>query len=261
MEKRSYSAVNRQPARFREREGIIFGAHPVEEALRSGKQIDKILLNKDGSGIIHEIAKMAAELRIPVQRVPLEKLHRETDGNHQGVIAYVSPIDYADLETVVSIALFQKKVPLVLVLDRLTDVRNLGAIARTAECAGVTAIVIPNKESAPINADAMKTSAGALNYIPVCRVDNLIDAILLLQQSGLQVFAASEKATKTIYETDFTVPMALIMGNEEEGVSPQLLRRANELLTIPMVGKIDSLNVSVAAGVMVYEVIRQRMGV
>ncbi|MFY8033579.1 MAG: 23S rRNA (guanosine(2251)-2'-O)-methyltransferase RlmB, partial [Flexibacteraceae bacterium] len=179
----------------------------------------------------------------------------------QGVIAYVSPIDYADLETVVSIALFQKKVPLVLVLDRLTDVRNLGAIARTAECAGVTAIVIPNKESAPINADAMKTSAGALNYIPVCRVDNLIDAILLLQQSGLQVFAASEKATKSIYETDFTVPMALIMGNEEEGVSPQLLRRANELLTIPMVGKIDSLNVSVAAGVMVYEVIRQRMGV
>jgi len=188
----------------------------------------------------------------------LEKLHRETDGNHQGVVAYVSPITYSDLETVITVSLFQNKAPLILVLDRLTDVRNLGAIARTAECAGVTAMVIPNKGSAQINADAMKTSAGALSYIPVCRVDNLIDAILLMQQSGLQVLAASEKATHSIYQTDFTQPTAIILGNEEEGVSPQLTRRANALVSIPMVGKIDSLNVSVAAGVMVYEVVRQR---
>lgn len=241
------------------RDKTIYGIRPVIEAIKSGKEIDKILIQKGlrGEGY-HQLHAMIRELEIPFQFVPVEKLNRIYRQNHQGVIAFISEIVYQKLEQIIPFVYEQGKTPLVLVLDHLTDVRNTGAIARTAECAGVDAIVVPEKGSAQLGPDAIKTSAGALYKIPVCRVKSLREAVRFLKDSGLTVFAATEKANTSYFSAGFNRPAALIMGSEETGVSEECLKLADELVRIPVTGEIESLNVSVATGVMLYEIIRQR---
>jgi len=239
-------------------EDFVFGIRAIEETLKSGKTIEKLLINKEATGTALGVAASARDAGVPVQYVPLEKLNRMTRGNHQGVIAVVSPIEYHALETVINTQIEAGIVPVVVVLDRVTDVRNVGAIARTMECAGATALVVPGRGSAQLNSDAMKTSAGALNYLPVCRVDNLVDAVLLLQATGFKVLAMDESAHTELYDEDLSTPVAFLMGNEEEGISPTLLRRVDKVVKIPMTGKVESLNVSVAAGICLYETVRQR---
>jgi len=194
--------------------------------------------------------------------VPGEKLDGLTRKNHQGAVAYVSPIDFAPLDGLVSGLFEEGKVPFLLLLDRITDVRNFGAIARTAECLGVQAIVVPGRGAAQINGDALKTSAGALNLLPVCRENDLRASIEFLQQSGVLIVACTEKADEVVgaQTTDFSGPIAVLMGSEEDGISPELLRMADVKLRVPMTGQIQSLNVSVAAGIMLFEVARQRQG-
>ncbi|MBO9639420.1 23S rRNA (guanosine(2251)-2'-O)-methyltransferase RlmB [Siphonobacter aquaeclarae] len=235
---------------------IVFGIQPVLEAIRAGKEIDKLLVQRELGNV--EVLEFARLRGIPTQKVPGPKLDQITRKNHQGVIAFVSAINYAKLENVVAGIFDEGKTPLLLILDRVTDVRNFGAIARTAECAGVQAIVIPTKGAAQINSDAMKTSSGALNFIPVCRENDLVQTIRFLQESGIQVVGCTEKVSKTLYEADLTGPTAVIMGSEEDGISDTLLRIADELVSIPMTGRVSSLNVSVANGVMLFEAIRQR---
>ncbi|MCY7350823.1 MAG: 23S rRNA (guanosine(2251)-2'-O)-methyltransferase RlmB [Cytophagaceae bacterium] len=244
-------APARSPADF------VFGIQSVLETLRSGKEIDKLLVQRELGNL--EVLEFARLRGIPVQKVPTEKLDRLTRKNHQGVIAFVAAVNYAKLENVVADVFERGLTPLILLLDRVTDVRNFGAIARTAECTGVQAIVVPVKGGAQINADAMKTSSGALNFLPVCREVSLAQTVRYLQESGIQVVGCTEKVGKTIYEIDFTLPTALILGSEEDGISDELLRLADELASIPIQGRVGSLNVSVANGVALYEAIRQRM--
>ena len=238
---------------------LIFGIHPVHEALQTGKPIDKVLL-KQGfrSETIPGLFPSLREQDIPFQYVPVEKLNRLTGGNHQGIIAMISELEYTELEKLVPFLFDQGKLPVLVLLDSITDVRNLGAIARSAECAGIDALIVPAKGSAQINADAIKTSAGALNNIPVCRVNTLTDAVKYLRESGFQLIAATEKAEEIIYKADFTQPSAIIMGAEDTGIDPKLLKMADMLVRIPMFGSIQSLNVSVAASVIFFEVVRQR---
>lgn len=236
---------------------IVFGVQSVLETLRAGKEIDKILVQRELGSI--EVMEFARLQNIPVQKVPKEKLDSITRKNHQGVIAFVAAVNYAKLENVVAGVFEKGETPLLLLLDRITDVRNLGAIARTAESGGVQALVVPVRGSAQISADAMKTSSGALNFLPVCKENNLVDTVRFLQGSGIQVVCCTEKATKTIYEVDFTVPTAIILGSEEDGISDDLLKISDELASIPMQGRIASLNVSVANGVILFEAIRQRL--
>jgi 23S rRNA (guanosine2251-2'-O)-methyltransferase len=240
----------------------VFGVRAVIETIRAGKEIDRLLIQRDlgSSDTIAELLQVAREANVVVSRVPHEKLDRITRKNHQGVIAFVSAIRYVSLHNMLSGVYEKGETPFLLILDRITDVRNFGAIARTAECAGVHAIVIPIRGAAQINADAVKTSSGALNFIPVCREDNLKDTVIYLQQSGLQVVACTEKAEKNIYQADYTSPTAIIMGSEEDGISDELIRKADVLAKIPMTGNIASLNVSVAAGAVVFEAVRQRLG-
>ena len=244
---------------MKSRSGIIFGVHPINEAIRSGKPIDKILL-KQGfkSEGIPGLLALLREQHIPFQYVPTEKLNRMCSGNHQGIIAQVSELEYTDLEKLIPMLFDQGKLPAVVLLDGITDVRNLGAIARSAECAGLDAIVLPAKGSAQINADAIKTSAGALHNIPVCRVTNLVNAARFLRESGFQLIAASEKGSDFIYSSDLTQPVALVMGAEDTGIDAGLLRMADHFIKIPLFGKIQSLNVSAAATVLFYELVRQR---
>jgi 23S rRNA (guanosine2251-2'-O)-methyltransferase len=239
---------------------MVFGIRAVIETIRAGKEIDKLMVQRElgTAGTLAELLQAAHEHRVPVQRVPKERLDRVTRKNHQGVVAFVSAVNYVQLHNVISDAYEQGQTPLILILDRITDVRNFGAIARTAECAGVHALVIPAKGAAQINADAVKTSSGALNFIPVCREENLARTITFLQESGLRVVACTEKADQTLYETDLSVPTAIVMGSEEDGVSNDIIRRADEMVRIPQAGRIESLNVSVAAGVIIYEAVRQR---
>ncbi len=238
---------------------LIFGIRTIIEAIHSGKEIDKVLIKKGLSGdLFKEMFDLVRAHSIPFQYVPLEKINRITRKNHQGVIAFVSPIVFHDLENLLPTLFEEGKDPLVLVLDQLTDVRNFGAIVRTAECAGVHAVVIPDKGSARINADAVKTSAGALHMVPVCRTRDLKKSIKFLQESGLKLTAATEKATQNYTEIDFSGPVAIIMGSEEYGISNDILKMTDAQLQIPLMGKIESLNVSVAAGLLVYEVVRQR---
>jgi 23S rRNA (guanosine2251-2'-O)-methyltransferase len=192
------------------------------------------------------------------QQVPVEKLNRLTLKNHQGVVAFISPIIYQKIENIIPEIFEKGETPLILVLDCITDVRNMGAIARTAECAGVQAIVVPSKGSAQINPDAVKTSAGALYKIPVCRHDNLVQTVRFLQESGLQIVCCTEKTNDFIYKPDYSAPTAIVMGSEEDGVRNEIIRIADHLAKIPMYGEIESLNVSVATGVILYEAIRQR---
>lgn len=238
---------------------IIYGVKPVIEAINAGREIDKLYIQRDISGQgLSELRNAIKKAKIPFSHVPIQKLSKLTSGNHQGVVGLISPIEIFDMETVINELLDKDKTPLILILDRLTDVRNFGAITRTAECAGFDAIIVPKRESAQINADAIKTSAGALNRIPVCKVDNLTDAVLFLQASGIRIVGCTEKTEKIIYDVDFTPPTAIVMGGEEKGIANQILKRCDDIVKIPMLGKISSLNVSVAAGVIMYEAVKQR---
>jgi 23S rRNA (guanosine2251-2'-O)-methyltransferase len=241
------------------KETILFGIHPVQEAIRSGRQIDKVLLKQ---GFRNEITPgllpALREQNIPVQYVPLEKLNRITTKNHQGIIALISEIEYTDIEKLVPMLFEQGTVPALVMLDGVTDVRNLGGIARSAECAGFHGMIIPSKGSAQINADAIKTSAGALNSLPVCRVNNLQETMKYLHDSGFSIIASTEKAEKSLYDADFSQPVLVILGAEDTGIDPKLLKQADMLVKIPMRGTIQSLNVSAAAAVVFFEMVRQR---
>ncbi|OJU54730.1 MAG: 23S rRNA (guanosine(2251)-2'-O)-methyltransferase RlmB [Bacteroidales bacterium 45-6] len=238
---------------------MIFGIRAVIEAVEAGKNIDKVIVKRELQGdLFKELQAALKGHEIPVQRVPLERIDRYTRKNHQGVIAFLSAITYDRIEEIVPFLYEQGKDPFILVLDGLTDVRNFGAIARTCEVGGVDAIVIPTRGSVTVNADAVKTSAGALLKIPVCKEPNLTSAIQFLKNSGLKVLAATERAATNYTESEMTGPIALVMGSEESGISNDNLRICDQLVKIPQFGTIGSLNVSVAAGVLIYEVIRQK---
>lgn len=229
------------------------------EAIGAGKEIDKVLVKKDLSGdLSRELFAMLKEYDIVTQRVPQEKLNRITQKNHQGVIAILSPVAYDSLERILPDIYEQGRVPFVIVLDGITDTRNFGAIARSASCAGADCIVIPERNSVSVNADAVKTSAGALLSLPVCREKSALHAVRILQENGVKVVGASEKATADYTAADMTVPVAIVMGAEDTGISSEVLRRCDDLAAIPITGPIGSLNVSVAAGIMMFEVVRQR---
>lgn len=243
-----------------EKNQYIFGIRAVIEAIQSGKEIDKLLIKKDiGGELIEELFALIKERHLPIQRVPIEKINRITRKNHQGVVAFLSAVTYYKLEDIVP-ALYEDGInPFVVILDGITDVRNFGAISRTCDCAGVNAIVIPERNSVSVNADAVKTSAGALNYIPVCREKNLVSAVRLLHDSGYKVIGASEKSAVNYTKVDYTGPVALILGAEDKGISNDLLKLCDDFVSIPEFGNINSLNVSVAGGIMMYEVVRQRL--
>ncbi len=242
-------------------EDLIFGIQSIREALLANKVFEKIIINKDisKSEQFDEIWELAREKDVFIQKVPIEKINRVTRKNHQGILGYVSAINYMPIDRVVQMTYEEGKVPFVLILDRITDVRNFGAIVRSAECAGVNAIVVPNRNTAMIASEALKTSSGALNYVPICKVENLFQVITFLQDSGLQVVSITEKTDNLLYNVDLTPPTALVMGSEEDGILAHILRKSNELAKIPLVGKIESLNVSVATGIALFEVIRQRI--
>ncbi|MDR0908087.1 MAG: 23S rRNA (guanosine(2251)-2'-O)-methyltransferase RlmB [Rikenellaceae bacterium] len=243
-------------------ENIVFGLRPVIEAIEAGRQIEKIYIKKGADGqLLGELREIARAQRIHIQDVPLEKLDRlvKRGANHQGVVAQISAIVYSDIEEILA-AIPEGKAGLVVVFDGVTDVRNFGGIARTAECAGADGLIVPAKNAAPVNADALKASAGALNIIPVSRVGSVRNALKMLQTEGFQVVAATEKAGATLYEADFTVPTAIVMGSEETGISKEVLKLCDAQVAIPMRGKIGSLNVAAAAAVVLYEVVRQRVG-
>lgn len=237
---------------------MIFGIRAVIEAIEAGKEIDKVIVKRELQGdLFRELTTVLKAHDIPVQKVPVERIDRFTRKNHQGVIAFLSAITYEKIEDIIPFLYEQGKNPFIVVLDGITDVRNFGAIARTCEVAGVDAIVIPARGSVTVNADAVKTSAGALHKIPVCKEQNLTQAVQFLQDSGLKVVAATERGAQTYTDVTYTGPIAIIMGAEDMGVSNDNLRICDELVRIPQFGTIGSLNVSVAAGVLIYEVIRQ----
>lgn len=239
---------------------VVFGIRAVIEAIESGEQVDKVLMKKDlGGELARELLSVTREYNVPVQRVPVERINKVTRKNHQGVIAFMAAVDYYHVDDIVP-ALYDEGInPLVVVLDGVTDVRNFGAIARTCECAGVNCIVIPERNSVSVNADAVKTSAGALNYLPVCRERNLVKAVQYLRDSGFKVMGASEKTDLNYTKADFTGPVAIVLGAEDTGISTDVLKLCDTLVAIPEFGQINSLNVSVAGGIMIYEVVRQRL--
>ncbi len=242
-----------------EKNSLIFGIRAIIEAISSGKTIDKLFIQKGLHGdLFKELMSLIKRNNITFSYVPVEKLNRLTRNNHQGVVAHTSPIDFYDLEELVLRTIESGVTPLFLILDQLSDVRNFGAIIRTAECTGVHGIIIQKKGGAPVNADTIKTSAGAVFKIPICKVDHIKDAMFYLQGSGIQVIAATEKATDVIYNTDVSIPSAIIMGSEGKGISPSVLKLVDKQAKLPMHGDIASLNVSVACGVFLYEAIRQR---
>jgi len=239
----------------------IYGIHAVLEAIEAGKDIDKVLLSKTlNAETAQAISESARALRIPVQRVPVQKIDRITRRNHQGVLAMMAAVTYYRVEDLVPQLFDDGENPFVVVLDGVTDVRNFGAVARTCECADVSAIIIPDRESVSVNADAVKTSAGALNYLPVCREHNLVKAVRLLRDSGFKVVGTSDKSTVSYTSDDYTGPVAIVLGAEDKGVSPEIMKLCDSQVFIPEFGHINSLNVSVAGGIMIYEVVRQRLG-
>lgn len=253
MEKRRYP-VRKTPSI--PKSDMVFGIQSVLETLRSGKEIERLLIQKDLS--FPEIQQLAIELQAPLSKVPIEKLNRLTRKNHQGVVCFISPVRYVSAHNVLTQVFEDGKTPLFLMLDRITDVRNFGAIARTAECAGAQALLVPFKGGSQINADAMKTSSGALNYLPVSREGSILDTLHYLRDSGLQVVACTEKSNGSLYDVDFTIPTVIIMGSEEDGISEQLLRLSDHKVRIPLQGQVESLNVSVATAIVLYEAVRQR---
>ena len=239
---------------------LVCGVWPVIEALKAGKNVEKLLVRREAGGEgIKEIRKLAQERDIPWQPVPVEKLDRLTKAEHQGVIAFLSQVEEQDLDEVIAMAFERGETPLIVALDGVTDVRNLGAIARSAECFGAHALLVPKAGTARLGPDAVKSSAGALLRKPVCRVNRLRDALLRAREHGMRVVALSEKATGDISAATLSGPLVLVMGAEDEGVSDTVLRMADDLVRIPMAGEIGSLNVSVAAGIALHAVLRARM--
>lgn len=241
-------------------DNIVFGIRPVAEAVESGKQIEKIYIRKGAEGqLMSDLRDLCLRHRLRVQEVPVEKLNRLTRGNHQGVVAQIAAIDYVELQDILD-RVPEDETPLIVMFDGVTDIRNFGGIARSAECAGAHGIITSLKSSAPVNAEAMKASAGALSRIPVCRVGSIRNTIKALQAEGFQVVAATEHSRKLMYDADLRKPTVIIMGSEENGISKEALKLCNEQLAIPLIGAIESLNVSAAAAVMLFEVVRQRIG-
>jgi len=239
---------------------VIYGLRAIMESVEAEKAINKVYLQKGLSGdLFKKLESLLRKKKINISYVPIERLNRFTQNNHQGAVATISPVDYADFEEVAENILANVKQPLFLLLDQITDVRNFGAIIRTAECTGVNAIIIPKTGSAPINSDTIKTSAGAAFNVPIAKVDHLKDAIYYLQASGVQIVAATEKAEKTLYEVGLKKSSAVIMGAEDKGISDSILKLSDYQARLPISGKIGSLNVSVACGVFLYEVLRQRL--
>lgn len=239
---------------------IVYGRHPVVDAIRSGWPVDKVVMQQGIRGEFEkEIRHLTKEYEVPMQVVPKERLNKLAGGNHQGVIAFISPIPFQRLEDILPSVFENGQTPLIVLLDGITDVRNFGAIARSAEVFGAHAIVISSKKSAQVNAEAVKTSAGALTIIPVCREKSMVGAIELLKLSGVNVYVSDLSATSSLAELDWTIPVALVIGSEAEGISPAVAAMADERFIIPQLGQTDSLNASVAAGVVLYEVTRQRV--
>lgn len=237
----------------------IYGLRPVIEAIDGGTQIDKVLIQNGLAGpLAGELKGRIRDNNIPFQFVPIEKLNRMTKGNHQGVVALISPIEYKQAIDLIPQLMEGEKAPMLLLLDHVTDVRNFGAIVRTAECTGVDAVIIPDHGSAQVSDDAVKTSSGALLRMPICREQNLKTVLNLAKQCGMQVVAATEKGATDYLEVDFRKPTLLIMGAEETGISPELLKLSDARAKLPILGQVQSLNVSVAAAVFMYEVLRQR---
>jgi 23S rRNA (guanosine2251-2'-O)-methyltransferase len=244
----------------KERTDIIYGIHSVIEAIKADRELNKILIQKGiQKDVFNELREALTGKHFQLQFVPAQKIDSLTTGNHQGVIAFVTPIEYQSIETIVDQMLEEGKKPTVLVLDRITDVRNFGAIARTAECEGVDAILIPTKGSALVSSDAMKASAGALNRIPVCKTDDLKNSLFYLQQSGLRLVACTEKSATPLYQVNLRGSVAIIMGSEENGITQDLINMSDIKAKIPMRGEISSLNVGVATGMVLYEKLRQEL--
>ena len=238
---------------------IIYGIRAVIEAIHSGQHLERIFMQKGLKGdLVKELMLEIHQSKTPLSKVPIERINKITRKNHQGVVALISPIQYGNLDYLVPEIFEKGEIPLILLLDEITDVRNFGAIARTAECLGVHGMVIPTRGGAQVNEDAIKTSAGALNHLPVCREKNLIESVGFLQGSGIQVIACTEKSKVPIDQLDFNHPVAIIFGSEENGISNELLEKCDHKVSIPMEGNIASLNVSVAAGMILYELSRQR---
>jgi 23S rRNA (guanosine2251-2'-O)-methyltransferase len=242
-----------------EKDEYIFGTRAVIEAINTGKNIEKVFIKTGlNNELYQQLISLIKENEIAFQFVPLEKINRITRKNHQGVLAFISPIEFTSIEMLLPVLFEKGREPLLLILDQITDVRNFGAIVRSAECAGVDAIIIPEKGMARIGADAIKTSAGALHHVPVCKVPNLFRTIQFLKESGIQIVAATEKANKIYTEGNFNIPLAIVMGSEESGISQTILNISDQQLKIPLFGNIESLNVSVSAALMIYEAVRQR---
>jgi len=243
-----------------EKKDFVFGIRPVIEAIESGKTIDKIFIQNGLQGSLYaELKKKLAIQKLHINYVPVEKLNRLTRKNHQGVIAFLSDIPFYKIDDILPQIFEEGKIPLILILDRLTDVRNFGAITRSAECTGVDAIIIPERGTAPVNSDAIKSSAGAIYNVKICKEKNLAHVVDFLQQSGINVISATEKANKLIYDVDLSLPTCVVLGNEESGISKEVLHHSNDKIKLPMLGKTGSLNVSVACGAILYETIRQRI--
>lgn len=243
-----------------EKSDYIFGIRAVIEAIEAGRSVDKVLVRRDLTGdLSRELFAKIKEYDIVMQRVPQEKLNRITMKNHQGAIALLSPVEYQKLDNLVPLFYEEGRNPLVVVLDGVTDTRNFGAIGRTAACAGVDAIVIPERNSVTVTPDAVKTSAGGLFHVPVCREKDTLSAVRFLKDNGYHIVGATEKGAENYTKADYAVPVAIVMGSEDTGISDAVIRACDELAAIPIIGKIESLNVSVAAGIMIYEALRQRM--
>ena len=238
---------------------MIFGVRAVLEALEAGKEVDKILVKRDiQSELSRELFAALMGRTIPVLRVPVEKLNRITRKNHQGVIAYISAVEYAKAENLVPTLYEEGKMPFLVLLDGITDVRNFGSIARTCDCAGVDSIIIPAHNSVTVNADAVKTSAGALHTLPVCREKNITETLKLLKESGIRIVCATEKGKMNYTQANYTEPVCIVMGAEDTGIPHEHLALCDDWVSIPQFGNIESLNVSVATGVILYEAVRQR---
>ena len=241
-------------------ENLVFGIRPVVEAIEAGKQIEKLYIRKGAEGqLMTELRDLCLRHRIRTQEVPVEKLNRLTRGNHQGVVAQISPIGYVELNDILE-RVPEDETPLIVLFDGVTDVRNFGAIARSAECAGAHGLIVPLKNAAPVNSEAIRSSAGALTAIPVCRVGSIRNTLKALQAEGYQVVGATAESRKRLYDAGVRKPTALVMGAEDTGISKEVLKLCDEQLAIPMIGKIESLNVSAAAAVLLFEIVRQRIG-
>ncbi|WP_447636095.1 23S rRNA (guanosine(2251)-2'-O)-methyltransferase RlmB [Flavobacterium microcysteis] len=237
----------------------IFGIRAIIEAIQAGKEIDKVFIQKDAQGeLMKDLMKVMKRASVNFSYVPVEKLNKLTPNNHQGAVATIAPVSFHNLETLIETVIDSGKTPLFLILDQISDARNFGAIIRTAECTGVNGIIIQKQGAAPVNGDTVKTSAGAVFNVPICKVEHIKDAIFHLQGSGIKTIAATEKTDHNIYDLSLNEPIAIIMGSEDRGVNPSVLKIVDEKAKLPMFGTIASLNVSVACGAFLYETVRQR---